>query len=161
MKLSVRLVPAIIWLASALAANAQTGPVPMRGVSYGPDRVDAGFIFNYGGQVVSACGRVGRVDAQQGVLVIADNLRVFMPPGVDLQGYFGVIACARGRVMIREGQYEGRYSAIEIQNPPDLEVIAGTGPYSPPVPQCGAGQMFDPSAGGCVRRWRASPYGGG
>jgi hypothetical protein len=108
---------------------------------------------------VSACGRVGNVDERSSVLVIA-NLRVFMPPGVNVDGYWGTVACADGLVTTGGGQYEGRYAVIELQDPNNLEVIGGTGPYSPPRPQCGAGQMFDLSAGGCVQRWRASPYGG-
>lgn len=159
MKIILRLLPALVGLTSALAVNAQTMPVPMQGLNYGPGRVDAGFILDYVGQTVSACGRVGNVDERSGVLVIA-NLRVFMPPGVNVDGYWGTVACARGLVTTGGGQYEGNYAVIEIQNPDNLEVIGGTGPYSPPRPQCGPGQMFDPSAGGCVQRWRASPYGG-
>lgn len=154
----VRLLSILAGSSSMLAAHAQTGPVPLRGVNYGPGRVDAGYIFNYVGQAVSACGRVGSVDERSNVIIIADNLRVFMPPGHNVRNYWGTIACARGLVNAGGGPYEGRYAVIEIQNPNDLEVIGGSGPYNPPQPQCGPGEMPDPTKG-CVKRWRA-PYGG-
>lgn len=136
-------------------AEAQTMPVPMNSALYGPGRVDASQIFQYDGQHVSACGRVGRVDPNYNVIVIADLLRVFLQPGSDVQSLWGTVACATGQVEVK---YDGamRFAVIGLAD--RIEVIGGTGPYSPPRPQCAPGQMFDPSAGGCVKRWRASPY---
>jgi hypothetical protein len=136
-------------------AIAQTMPVPMNRVPYGPGRIDAITVFEYDGQEVSACGRVAQVDPANQVIVIAGVLRVYVPPGTDAQSLRGTVACATGVVAV---QHDGGMRFAVIGAPERVEVIGGTGPYTPPQPQCGPGQMADPSSGGCVKRWRASPY---
>jgi hypothetical protein len=131
----------------------------MQGVDYGPGRIDAGLILDYVGQAVSACGRVGLVNQRDSAFVIGNQLRVFAPLGSNLQEYFGKVVCARGRVEARGSEMEGRYAVIDAQSLADIELIGGTGPYSPPRPQCGPGEMYNPAARGCVRRTRASLHG--
>jgi len=144
-----------VILCASGAAHAQTRPVPMNTVPYGPGRLDASQILEHGGQDVSACGRVGNVDPANQVIVIAGLLRVYLRPGMDAQSLWGTVACATGLVEVRR---DGGFTFAVIQNLERIDVIGGTGPYVPPQPQCGPGQMADPSAGGCVKRWRASPY---
>ena len=146
----------LMALGAGAVAKAQTGPVPMAPVPYGPGHVDASQALAYGGQDVPLCGRVGRVDPSHSVIVIADQVRVFLQPGTDVQRFWGTVVCARGMVEVQSDGYT-RFAVIRA--PEQIEVIGGTGPYTPPRPQCGPGQMYDPSTGGCVKRWRASPYG--
>ena len=147
-------------LSGSLSANSQTMPVPMPEVNYGPGRVDASVVRAYEGRVVSACGRVGWVDPKSNTIVIADILRVYVRANVNVQSFWGTVACAHGLVEVRAVEGGGSFAVISVDDPTQLEEIGGTGPYSPPRQQCGPGQMFDPSSQTCVKGWRASPYGG-
>jgi hypothetical protein len=140
-------------LAAAQFAPPATGNEPY----YGQGRIGANGVERYAGQQVDACGRVGSYNASLGTIVLGNNLVVYMPRATSVESYWGKVVCAAGLVRIEGGDYS-RYPAIRVDNEAQqIAVIGGSGPYSPPQPQCAPGQMYDPQQG-CIRRWRASPY---
>jgi hypothetical protein len=147
-----------ILLGCTNAATAQfAAPVTGNEPYYGPGRIGANGVAVYAGQQVDACGRVGNYNQRLGTILLGNNLMVYLPQSAAVASYWGKVVCAAGLVRMETRDY-GTSPAIDIENEQQqIAVIGGPGPYQPPQPECGPGQMPDPQRG-CVRRWRASPY---
>jgi len=122
----------LVVVTAASAALAQTRAVPLRGLDYGPGRVDVANVRDYSGQTVSACGRIVRVDSRNRIIWVSDLLKVEVRADVDVTKLYGTVACAKGLVELKSIQGGGTYAQMLTETAAQIEQIGGTGPYTPP-----------------------------
>ena len=146
-----------LLIAGSAGAQGFAQPVPLnRPSNLYPGHGDSSDItIADDGQFIDACGRAANPMAARHAIFIGDRLFVILPQQSDLEFYDGKVACVQGTVHVRE--IDGfRRLAIDVDDPRQVSIIGGGGAYVPPRPRCGPGEMAQ--NGGCMRRYRASPY---
>lgn len=118
---------ALFLLTLASPAFGQAGPVPSRGVNYGPGRIDADAAIQYVGQNVTACGRAAQTyfDGRNvSIGVSPRNTLIVLPPDVEAGRYTGEIICVNGLVR----QEAGRVAIDVTDAGAQIEVYRGVAP---------------------------------
>jgi hypothetical protein len=153
----------VLWAAQAFGQFAP--PVQPNPYNFGPGRIDASTTYRYVGQTVTACGRAAQHNVSDQFFTLGvspyDTVVAF-PPSVNPQivmNYSFKMVCVTGAVTV-SGLYMGLNRAtIAVNDPSQIQVIGGTGPYEPP-PQVGECRPWEVFRNGRCMQYRAHPYGG-